>query len=183
VEHIIEYFYGSWRREIKTDLGTYDPEWWRINTSWMTRLQEGLCWASALADWETVQRLAQYPRRESKPGVDGTREDAAAYLALASFLRAEPIETYEHCFKAITDGGRQKPKLVADVIRAMQEKNANKFREALEAYLLYFRKREFRRTSIDKLLAMDGTTLLSVAKRQGLDFKVPSEVEDHIIRF
>jgi hypothetical protein len=183
VQHALDYFFGKWRGEILTDLKTIDPAWWRIHATWATTLSEAWCWASSVSDWKSVRRLADYPTAQSKPGVDATREEAAMYLALASFLRNEANDEYEQCFNTIQEGGNQKAKLVAEVIRGLQTKDKDKFHGALEAYLHYFRKREFKRTKLSKLLCLDGTTLLNIGKRDGFDFKVPPEVEDHIIRF
>jgi hypothetical protein len=182
IAHCLEYFYGTWRAQFRTDEGTYDPNWWRRNISWMTHLHEAFCWASSLGDWTSLRRLAEYPARDSKPGIDGTREDAAAYLALACLLRDEPLAQYEHCFGIIEKGKKQKPKLVARVIRELQAKNGGAFQDSLEAYLRYFRKSEFKKSALDKLLCFDGTTLLHIGEREGLNFKVPPEIEDHIIR-
>jgi len=183
VEYVLEYFYGKWRKEIKTGLGTYDPEWWRTHVSWASSFSEALCWASSLGDWKSVRRLAEYPTKESKPGVDATREEAAMYVALACFLRNDAPNECEECFNVIQKGGNQKAKLVSEVVRALQANDERKLQESLKAYFEYFRKREFKRTKLSKLLCLDGTTLLNVGKRQGFDFKAPPEVEDHIIRF
>ena len=183
VQHAVDYFFGKWRAEIQTDLKTLDPAWWRIHATWATTLSEALCWASALGNWAAVRRLSEYPTKQSKPGVDATREEAAMYLALAYFLRNESAASYEDCFRTIREGGSQKAKLVANVLRALQAKDKNQYEHSLKEYLEYFRKREFKKTKLSKLLCLDGTTLLNVGKEEGLDFKMPPEVRDHIICF
>jgi tetratricopeptide (TPR) repeat protein len=180
VKHALEYFYGAWRGRILTDLKTLDPGWWRIHASWVCQLSEALCWATSLGDWKSAKLLAEYPTSESKPG-GATREDAAACFALASLLRGSARSDYEACFGTIQKGKKEKPKLIADVVRALQAKNADEFQKCLEAYLRYFRKSEFKKTSLDKLLCLDGTTLLNLGLHMGLGFSIPPEVEDHII--
>lgn len=182
VKHALEYCYGAWRGRILTDLKTLDSVWWRIHATWVTPFREALCWATALGDWKAVQLLAEYPAKETRPGVDATREDAAACFALASLLRGSARSDYETCFGTIQKGKKEKPKLIADVVRALQAKNADQFQKCLEAYLRYFRKSEFKKTSLDKLLCLDGTTLLNLGLHMGLGFSIPPEVEDHIIR-
>lgn len=182
VKHALEYFHGEWRGRIPTDLKTLDPGWWRIHATWVTPFREALCWATVLGDWKSVQRLAEYPAKESKPGVDATREDAAACFALACVLRNAPAAEYAHCFAVIDKGKKEKPKLIAAVVRALQARDAAQFQKSLESYLRYFRKSEFKKTSLDKLLCLDGTTLLNIGLHMGLAFSIPSEVEDHIIR-
>jgi hypothetical protein len=182
VKHGVEYFFGKWREEIPTDLKTRDAGWWRIHSTWVTPFREALCWATALGDWKSVQRLAGYPTKESKPGVDATREDAAACFALACVLRNAPAADYAHCFTIIEKGKKEKPKLVAAVLGALRARDAAQFQKSLESDLRYFRKSEFKKTSLDKLLSLDGTTLLNIGLHMGLAFSIPPEVEDHIIR-
>ena len=63
--------------------------------------------------------------------------------------------------------------------KSMSVANVSNF---FEKYLRYFRKSEFKKTSIDKLLSFDGSTMVNVRKKQGLEFKIPPEVQDHIVR-
>lgn len=182
VKHFLDYFFGKWREEIPTDLKTLDPEWWRVHAGWVGHFSEAVCWGTSLRDWKSVQHLAEYPSDESKPG-GASREDAAACLALACLLRKTPAPDYEHCFAIIQKGKKQKPKLIAAVLRALQEKSATEFQKSLETYLHYFRRSEFKKSSLDKLLCFDGTTLLNIGTRDGLVFRTPPEVENHIIRF
>ncbi len=110
-----------------------------------------------------------------------TKEDRAAYLALASLLRGEPLENRQHYFLDIENRKKQKPKLLAEVIRSLDAKDGTRFRSALEKYLAYFRKSEFTKQSLKKLLCLDGTTLLNIGIRNHLGFKIPAEVQEHII--
>jgi hypothetical protein len=178
----LEYFYGSWRSRVKTDLGTYDPDWWHGRTNWMKHFSFGVCWASCLEDWKSVVRLAEYPTADCVVDPGMTKEDKTAYVLLAELLGGEDAAVSQLLITVIDQSKKQKPKLLAQVIRALQEKGHAKFQEALEAYLRYFRKSEFKRTSLDKLLCFDGTTLLNAGKRSGLEFKVPPDLEDYIIR-
>lgn len=183
VEHAVEYFFGNWRKTIPTDKKTVDAEWWKVHAGWLSVFSEALCWASTLGDWNSVRRLAEYPTKDIKAGVHGTREEGAAYFALACFLRAEPQAVYEHCFQIIQRGGGQKPKLLADIIRSLQAKDGSAFQKGLDAYLRYFVKREFDKANISKLLSLDGTTLVNIGRREGLKFRVLPEAEDHLIEF
>jgi hypothetical protein len=72
VKHGVEYFFGKWREEIPTDLKTRDAGWWRIHSTWVTPFREALCWATALGDWKSVQRLAG--RAPGQPLRSGSRD-------------------------------------------------------------------------------------------------------------
>ena len=51
VKAVMDLFYGNWQTQVRTDLGTYDPNWWRIHNSWVSPFCEGLCWGTVLGDW------------------------------------------------------------------------------------------------------------------------------------
>src|SRR5688500_4655429 len=180
VAHSLDYFYGSWRSELRTDDGTFDAGWWK-RVSWISPFREASCFASCLEDWTEFKRLAEYPTDLCRPDPGCMREDKALYLALACFFRGEVGGDYERYYGTIDSGKKQKPKLLAEVLRAVQAINQSRFQRTLEEYFRYFRKSEFKKTSIDKLLSFDGTTLINVGRKQGLQFKIPPEVEDHII--
>jgi hypothetical protein len=182
VKAIIEYFYGNWTRRIPTDLGTLDPEWWRVHSGWIEWFRYGLCWSSAVGDWEAARRIAEYPPDNDTYNPGYTKEDEAAYLALAKFVRGGPRAACAGHFATIAQRKKEKPKLLAAVIQAVTQNNKAKFQTALEAYLLYFREREFRSRELDKLLCFDGTTLLYIGRKRGLEFRIPPELNDHIIQ-
>ncbi len=179
VDAVIDYFYGDWTKQVPTDLGTLDPGWWRLHMSWMDFFSEGVCWAAAIGDWKSLKKIADYPSDDC----DGyTKEDRAAYLALASVLRGESMASQQRYLQEIQNRKKEKPKLIAEVIKALQSNSQARFQASLEGYLQYFRKSEFKKKSLGKLLTFDGTTLLNIGRRNGLQFKVPPELEDHIIR-
>jgi hypothetical protein len=62
------------------------------------------------------------------------------------------------------------------------QSHPERFQKALEEYLRYFRKREFKKKELDKLLCLDGTTLLNIGRKRGLEFRIPPEVNDHLIQ-
>jgi hypothetical protein len=182
VDAVLDQFYGSWRENAITDLGTKDPTWWHAHSSWMFHFQESLCWALAIGDWDAAKKIAEYPADKCMVDPTATKEDKAAYLTIACFFRGEPTENYRHHFHEISSGKKEKPKFIAKVIESLQMKDAAKFQESLEAYLNYFRKREFRKNSLDKLFCYDGTTLMNIGKQEGLEFKIPQSAEDYLIQ-
>lgn len=179
---VLDYYYGPWKSEVVTRLGAVNVDYWRIHLGWTDDFRCGLCWATSIEDWLSTGRIAEYPIDECKVDTSYTKEDKAVYLALASFLQGEAPERYEHYFDQVRKGKKEKPKLLAEVLRALQEKDSTRFQEALATYLCYFPKREFKKKQLYNLLCMDGTTLLNIGKREGLDFVVPPKAEDHLIR-
>jgi hypothetical protein len=182
VKAIMDYFYGDWRKQVPTELGTLDVEWWRVHSDWIEYFRYGLCWSSSVGDWEAARRIAEYPPDEYSYNPGYTKEDEAAYLALAEYLRGGPLGACTRHFDVIEQGKKQKPKLLAELIQALAQGHGARFQTALESYLSYFRKREFKKKELDKLLCLDGTTFLNIGRKRGLDFRIPPEMNDHIIQ-
>jgi len=34
VDAVLDYFFGDWRQQVPTELGTLDPAWWHAHISW-----------------------------------------------------------------------------------------------------------------------------------------------------
>jgi hypothetical protein len=177
VDAVLDYFFGSWQSEIPTDSGTIDPEWWRIHgINWMDEFRYGLCWASALRDWSALRAIAAFPIKETGP----LREEKAFYTLLACWLLGKKPGNEPGLVKNVLNGKKEKPRLMLDVFTAIQKKDSGQFERALEPYLHYFRKTEFKRKELDKLLSFDGTTLLNLGRREGLESAKAREFEDYL---
>jgi hypothetical protein len=179
VDATIEYFFGKWKEKVPTDLGNPDPEWWRVHDLWIPTFREGLYWASALGDWAKATKIAQYPTPKS---YGFPKEDKALYLLLAMVVRGGDPKEFQSVSDQISRGKKEKPKLILRVLQGIEQKNQGDFQRSLEEYLCYFRKREFRTKELNKLLATDGTILLHLGAREGLEFHAPPEVSDQLIR-
>lgn len=182
VDAVLEYYYGTWRETALTDIGTRDSSWWHNNAYWMDHFRQGLCWASAIGDWASAKKIADYPTDECKVDSGFAKEDKASFLAVAHFVRGEPATNYQRYFQEIKNGKKEKSKRIAAVVEALQAKDGPSFQRSLEVYLDYFRKREFKRNALDNLLCYDGTILINIGKRAGMEFKTPRATEDYIIR-
>jgi hypothetical protein len=143
---------------------------------------QSLPWACALGDWEDVRRIAEYPPENRFPEAAKAGGETAWGWALAMFLRGQPRKKVEHFLVKAETEQAKRPKLLCPVLRALLDKDAAQFEEALLAYLAYYRKSEFKR-DLDKLLALDGTTLYHLGRRQGFDIPLPENVVHHVICF
>ena len=56
------------------------------------------------------------------------------------------------------------------------------FEKCLITYLVYYRQREFR-LNLNKILALDGSTLYHLGLRQGFTLELPENLAVHVIRF
>jgi hypothetical protein len=174
------YFYGDWRKTQPTPDGTVGHEAWKPFCSWYEEVKQILPWACALSNWEAVCRIAEYPPEDSLPEAARARGETAWVWALISFLRGDPRKRIEEFIAKAESDMAKRPKLLCPVLRALIENDAVAFEKALLAYLAYYRKSEFR-LDLDKVLALDGTTLYHLGRKQGFDVQLPENVFDHVI--
>lgn len=142
---------------------------------------ESLPWACALSDWEAVRRIGEYPPEDRLPEAAKARGETAWGWALISFLRGDSRKRVEGFMINAEADKAKRPKLLCPVLRALIDNDAVGFEETLLAYLAYYRKREFK-LDLEKLLALDGTTLYHLGRKQGFDVQLPESVVDHVIR-
>ena len=175
------YFYGDWRKVQQTPDGTVGHEAWKPFCLWYEQMMESLPWACALSDWEAVRRIVEYPPENRLPEAAKAKGETAWGWALVSFLRGEPRKRVDAFIEKAEADKAKRPKLLCPVLRALIENDAAGFEKTLLAYLAYYRKREFK-LDLDKLLALDGTTLYHLGRKQGLSVQLPENVVDHVIR-
>ena len=181
VDAALAYFYGKWRNTLKTPDGKVGVEEWKPHCLWYEEVMRSLPWACALGDWDAVRKIAAYPPENKLPETAKAKGETAWGWALITFLRGQPRERVEHFLvKAETDNAKR-PKLLCPVLRALLDSDAAQFEKTLLAYLAYFRKSEFKRV-IDKVVALDGTTLYHLGRRQGFQVTLPESVAAHIIQ-
>jgi hypothetical protein len=176
----LEYFYGGWRKVQPAPDGTVGHEAWKPFCLWYEQVTKSLPWACALSDWEAACRIAEYPPHDRLPEAARARGETAWGWALISFLRGGPRKRIEEFIAKAESDKAKRPKLLCPVLRALIENDAVVFEETLLAYLAYYRKSEFR-LDVDKVLALDGTTLYHLGRKQGFKVQLPEDVFDHVI--
>lgn len=186
VEAALGYFYGDWRKTQPTPDGTVGHEAWKPFCLWYEEVKQSLPWACALSDWEAVHRIAvhriaDYPPENRLPEAAKAKGETAWGWALVSFLRGEPRKRVEEFIAKAEADKAKRPKLLCPVLRMLIENDAAGFEKTLLAYLAYYRKSEFK-LDVDKLLALDGTTLYHLGRKQGFNIELPENVAGHVIR-
>jgi hypothetical protein len=176
----LEYFYGNWRRTLPTPDGKVGHEAWKPFCLWYEEVMQSLPWACALSNWEAVRRIAEYPPEDKLPEAAKAKGETAWGWALISFLRGEPRKRVEGFIAKAEADKAKRPKMLCPVLRALIENDAAGFEKTLLAYLAYYRKSEFK-LDLDKLLALDGTTLYHLGRKQGFKVQLPENVVDHVI--
>lgn len=181
VEDVLEFLYGDWRKTAKTDLKIADPGWWQKHSSWMMPFQVGILWASALGDWKSLRRMAEFPQLDVDVSPGYTKADRDYYLAIACYLRDGENAEIAPLAARIQGETKLKPQLLLRVLQGIRRQKESAFNEALSAYLRYFRKSEFRKRMLTSLFAIDGTFLINLARYKGLRVAYPLEYEDYVI--
>jgi hypothetical protein len=176
------FFYGAWRNQLKTPDGKTGHEAWQSVCLWYDQVHRSFPFPAALSDWEAVTRIAQYPPEHKLSAVHKATGETAWSWAIINFLRGEPREKVEAFLKKAEGLEKAKrPKLLCPVLRALMDNDAAAFEKTLLAYLAYYRKSEFKRDPL-KLLALEGTTLYHLGRKQGFNVTLPEKVADHVIR-
>jgi hypothetical protein len=181
VQTTIRYFYVLWRTKQLTPNGKADPDYWRKSCLWFEVVADSIPWACALDDWEAVRKIAEYPLDEAFPEARKAKGETAWLRALICYLRDEPRANVEAYLAKAENDKAKRPKLLVPVLRALLDKDESAYRRALLAYLEYYRKSEFK-LILDKVLALDGTTLYHLGRRLGFTVELPANVADHVIR-
>jgi hypothetical protein len=179
---VLEFFYGNWRKTQPTPDGKVGQEEWKPFCLWFEEVMESLPWACALGDWESVRKIAEYPPENRWPEANKARGESAWTWALVTYLRGQPRKQVEHFLVRAETHKAKRPKLLCPVLRALLDNDAGQFEKTLLAYMTYYLKSEFKR-DVDKILALDGTTLYHLGRKQGFNVQLPENMADHIIRF
>jgi hypothetical protein len=181
VDAVLAYFYGDWRNIQATPDGKTGHEAWKPYCLWYDEVQQSLPFAAALSDWTAMKRIAEYPPENKLPEAAKAKGETAWGWALVSFLRGQPRSRVEEFLKKAEDDKAKRPKLLAPVLRALLDNDADQFNRTLTAYLAYFRKSEFRQ-QLGKLVTLEGTTLYHLGRKQGFECELPENVADHVLR-
>ena len=181
VDAALAYFYGNWRTAQTTPDGKTGQEAWKPFCLWYDEVQQSLPFAAALSDWEAMKRIAAYPPENKLPEPAQAKGETAWGWALVTFLRGQPRQRVEEFLAKAEADKAKRPKLLAPVLRALLDNDAVQFKQALLEYLAYYRKNEFKH-QLSKLVALEGTTLYHLGRKQGFDIELPENVADHVIQ-
>lgn len=177
-----QYFFGDWRTRVRTDEGRVDPEWWHGRESWLHDFRGALCWATVLGRWDDVRRLATYPDdRRAEEDLDAKPALRRLVIDTARYLRGEKVRgAAEACAKLDGADWRGTDALAAalDAIIAKHEARAQ---ASLGEFFLRRHKRKNSKDVTDTI-SLDGTTMLNLARREGLSIELPAKVQHYYIR-
>jgi hypothetical protein len=166
---------------VKTDLGTYDPDWWKHGMSWMGLFVESSCWGAALGEWIMLERIAAYPTNECPVDSNFTRDDKNLFLAIASSLRREPASRTLQYLERLKLVGRRETSFQGRVLKSVVDGDSHELNQQLNEYLAYYKKHEFPHTDLTLKVCMLGTFFYHLARHSGLEPNVHASYRDHIV--
>jgi hypothetical protein len=170
------YFFGAWRNElpqpgVEFDDELLDREQARAKLEWTKPYRAGLTVAASLSDWESVDRLLQWPAADLPvdEGTDErTRQDNLYQIWLASRLRNDPGASVNALHAMVKAGHPRRPRMLLAAADALFAGDAAGLSETLDTYLRYYRASEWRSNRPDFGVCLDATALWHLARRRGL---------------
>ncbi|MHC4759002.1 MAG: hypothetical protein ACYTE8_10125 [Planctomycetota bacterium] len=147
----------------------------------MSQYRESLFWASCLGDWDSVQKLSEYPTAECPVGRYESKLFCKWWLLVAAVIRGEKLEGLAYV-EAVEKSRRKYFRLLLFMLRAILAADSESFNTHLKAYLDYCKKNTFNRPEIDEKISRDGTFMINWARHKGLEVTYPAEYEDRIVK-
>lgn len=182
-----EYFFGTWRSELKDGRGKPRTEASvRREMSWIDPFREGVMWSLCLKD-RRLSKLASYPDIDllkllDEGLLDYTPADHSFYLAFAMYLRGEPWSKSESLRRRVNGSSQKRPKLLLAILESIQAKDSEQFEQTMVEHLKHFRRVQFDTMYMVTCQSIDGTSLWYLAEKEGLRLlRLPGELRDLLV--
>ena len=180
-ESVIYYLLGEWRNKQKHDDGTIGPDRWfrekpsSMNDTWVMYFEWGLCWAAVGGHWNLVDKLLTFPEPSIEADDDG-RVARGYYLGLATWWKNPKDVDWIDEVKGLRGAGSNAYHLLCDAVAAIAASEQQALERALDQYVKLFVKRR----DHEEQFPVAATFLWYVARRKGLDPRLPDETAKYI---
>ncbi len=181
LECLYEYYYGEWKKKVSNDDGVINPDWWKV-MSWINEFRDALLWGSSIDRWEILERIACYPDEDCWQDDLYSKEFHIWYLLVACVLRQDANRKILRYMSTLEQSRKMREKLLAHVLQAILKGDESQVNTELNAYLKFYKKKEFTKPEITEKVSIDGTFLINFARHKGIKVKYASEYEDHIVK-
>jgi hypothetical protein len=186
IELTFQHFFGNWRNvELKWQGRKVTPETARKKLPWMQ------IWKAAAVCGLSTEGVALFSKVvdyvEDDLGFDeATRDfdkaDNKYEVLVSRFIRGKALTDSPRLVKLIREGKGRRPRMLLDVLEAVEAGDSDAMGKRLAAYLAYFRKTEFRTNRLDCTLSMEGSVLWHLARRKGMKLPKMKQADmDHIV--
>lgn len=182
-----DYFFGTWRRELRDGRGKPRTEASvRREMSWIDPFREGVMWSLCLQD-RRLTKLVSYPDIDllkllDEGLLDYTPADHSFYLALAMYLCGEPWAESESLRRRVNGSSQKRPKLLVAILESIQAKDSERFEQTMVEHLKHFRRVQFDTMYMVTCQSIDGTSLWYLAEKEGIKLpRLPGELKDLLV--
>ena len=183
LERAEDFFHGSWRDEFIDPDGKHGTRWLQEKFDWMEVFRECLLWGSALGEWRFLKHCSGYPEKNACLSEGYTAQDRDALVAISVIVSGDQAEKSSQCINRAADGPRKGCRLLTEVLISLVNGKINSFEEGFISYLKHYKKTDFPKEQITKKVSVEGTFLAHWARHHGMKVEVPSQFEDHIVKF
>lgn len=175
------YFFGDWRQTATATDGSSGVEWWHQNALWMDPYIGSLAWASALDDWQSAKTIARYADERCE-APNPTDEMKWIYLMLRDLILDDRLGGAASCTERVLKGRSLNARSFLPVILALEGRQPSEFEKAMNEYLAYFRKHQFKRNSLGRLFSFEATVALGLWRRSGGNLEISAKFADFVLR-
>jgi hypothetical protein len=181
-----EQLYGDWQKVVPS--GNYHDEppsvaFWRKYNSWETCVSAGLLWSSALHEWHAMRIFAEYLQDDARLDPSQSKQERAWYIILSGACRGRDWKELLP-WRTLIESSRQRlHRLLLSCLEAMINGDSARAGKALEDYTILFKKADFKSRNMSKVMSLDGSILLNLAKYKGWELPVSEIARPFLIEF
>ncbi|GHT38127.1 hypothetical protein FACS189427_12000 [Planctomycetales bacterium] len=179
VAESIEFF---WRVDNGTNayIRKQEPGEW----GWAFKYPLSLMCALWIADEHSLIRIAQWADETVLycPDAGVSKMDTLFYIILSRFICTYTLEDNRHLIEVIRSNRAQRPKLLIDILEAIDKSDDIALKKAVEKYMNHYLKKELDLNTIEGSISLYTSLLWETARRNGITLPLLSDdIMDRIV--
>ncbi len=183
----VELFCGKWRNEYVDEKGKgFTSDELRQSNTWVGEYQKSLLCALLLDNKKDWSQLAGWPGDDVFKGeLDHSTNDIDFLIVHANFLKGISLSQNPEFVDRIRCGKKRRPKMLLEILEAIEKKDVKATVKTFEKYEKYFNKSEYNPEEdnyIEGNICMYGSILWNTAKVLGVEIPITTEeIADRIV--
>ncbi|MBY0586560.1 hypothetical protein K2X85_05255 [bacterium] len=181
-----EQLYGNWQERIPSGNYHDEPpsvEFWRKYNLWECTVSTGLLWSSALKQWRAMILFAEYVRDDVCLDPSQSKQERAWYIIVSGVCKGRDWKELLPWRTLIESSRQRKHRLLLACLEAMMVGDPVKAGNSMEEYIKIFKKTDFKSGDMSKVMSLDGSILLNLAKYKGWELPVSEIARPFLIEF
>ncbi|MDR1291655.1 MAG: hypothetical protein LBK06_10690 [Planctomycetaceae bacterium] len=137
-----------------------------------------------LAEETSIFRIAEWSNEtiEYQPDADMSKMDTLFFIILSRFICSGTLSNNKHLIEIIRSNKARRPKLLVDVLEAIEQKDTLLFQNTLEKYIKHYIKNEVDSNSIEGSISLYASLVWETARYEGLVLpSFPEDIMDRIV--